>query len=78
MTDWDDLPKDVLDVMKELGNFSPTIRKDEGLVKGYVLDSDTGDHVKAYFDAEDLTKISVACQHVANWLIERKKEANNV
>lgn len=78
MTKWEDLPKEVLDVMRALGNFGPTIREEESMVKGYTLDPDSGECSKEYLDANDLHEIAIACDHVANWLIERKNNKEKV
>lgn len=70
--EWSELSESTLSVMKELGNFGPTVRHEDALIKGYMLDED-GD-CKVYFDPADLRRISLACDEVANWLEQRKEK----
>lgn len=64
--EWNDLPWYVHDVMKELGNFGPTLNPEHGLVKGYMNEE------KTYMESADLRRISKALSVVADWLDERK------
>jgi hypothetical protein len=59
---WCDLSEDALNVMKELGEFTPTVHTQSREVKG-VRDSD-----KCYLDSRDLRRIALACVEVADWL----------
>ena len=58
--------------MKLLGNFSPTVRKDDRLVKGYMLDEDGSG--KVYLSSGDLREIAKSCVEVADWLDKRATE----
>ena len=78
MTEWKDLPEDVLDVMRSLGNFGPTVRVEDCMIKGYTIDPESGESGKEYLDANDLIEIANACIYVSNWLVERKNFNKNV
>ena len=67
---WNELPEKTLYWMKVIGEFSPTVHKDNCEVKGYTLDED-GQGGKTYLTSTDLFEISVACEEVAQWLEDR-------
>jgi len=68
---WQDLSQEARDVMRELGNFGPTVRNE---VKGYMWDDESCGNVKTYFDSADLRRIAAACAEVASWLESRAHE----
>lgn len=68
--EWQKLPTNALDVMKELGNFGPTVNAMQREVKGYMLD-DEGDGVSRYWTSDDLRNIANVCNEVADWLDQR-------
>ena len=68
--EWGKLPTNALDVMKELGNFGPTVNAAHREVKGYMLD-DEGDGVSRYWSSDDLRNIANGCNDVAEWLDQR-------
>ena len=69
---WGQMSPDALDVMRELGNFGPTVRNE---VKGYMWDDESCGNVKTYFDADDRRRIAAACTEVADWLEQRAARA---
>lgn len=69
LIEWDDLGQATLGVMKDLGNFSPTVHAQNKEVKGYTFDDEGGN--KTYYSSDDLRNIASACVHVANWLDAR-------
>ncbi len=72
--DWNkDISDNAKEWMEELGNFSPTVNVHESLVKGYMLDFETGDAGNVYFDPSDLKGLAAACLEVADWLENRAK-----
>lgn len=71
MSDWDsDVSEDARKTMDELGSFSPTVRVEEKLVKGYMLDRD-GEAGKTYFSSADLRLMAAHFVEVADWLDRR-------
>ena len=74
MLEWAELPVDVLGVMRELGNFSPTVHAGNREVKGYMLDSE-GEGGKVYWSSADLRHTASACTQVADWLDARAAAA---
>lgn len=70
MKQWTDLNPDTLEVMKELGYFTPTSRVEDKLVKGYTYD-ENGEGCKTYLSPENLRDIAYACIEVADFLDER-------
>ncbi len=74
--DWiKDLSKNARDVMDALGNFGPTVHALNREVKGYAMDSDTGECGKCYYTSEDLRRIASGCVEVAEWLDKRARQA---
>lgn len=71
---WEALSGNALEQMRELGDFSPTTRASDKMVKDCTLDAD-GDPGKTYWDSEDLRKIAAACAEVADWLDKRAEAA---
>lgn len=65
--EWSKLTSNALDVMRDIGEFSPTTRADEGLVKGYIR-CEEGEDGRTYYDSNDLRRISEGCLEVACWL----------
>jgi len=72
--EWKRLPEKTLDVMKELGEFSPTASVQNREVKGYMIGAD-GEGGKTYFTSADLREIATACNEVAQWLDDRAAAA---
>jgi len=70
-TEWKDLAPATLEAMKTLGNFGPTVRKADRLIKGCMLTSDGSADFRVYFDSDELRAIAIACNEVAAWLDER-------
>ena len=58
-------------VMDALGNFGPTVNAKDKQVKGYAMDSDTGECGKVYYTSDDLRHIASGCTEVADWLDKR-------
>lgn len=73
MKDWQELSQNALQIMQELGNFTPTSNFHLGEIKGYTYD-DNGEGFKTYWNTEDLCKIASACLEVREWLLERKQQ----
>ncbi len=67
---WSDLSECALHVMRDLGNFGPTVNPENREVKGYMLDPD-GDCGKCYYNSNDLRLVAQGCIEVANWLDKR-------
>lgn len=70
---WTDVSQKARDVMKEFGNFSPTVHAANKEVKGYTHDDEGGG--KCYWSSDDLRGIAAACIEVANWLDKRAEAA---
>ena len=68
---WDDLSDEARAVMEELGNLSPTVNVQYKEVKGYTLDSESGEGGKTYWSSDDLRTTARACDEVAAWLDKR-------
>ena len=68
---WEDLSQRARDVMKDLGNFGPTLKTESREVKGAMYDDDCGGAVKTYYSSADLRDIAAACVEVADWLDKR-------
>ena len=66
---WEDLPAEALDAMKQLGNFGPTVHAANREVKGYTYDADGV--VKTYLTSDCLRNIAQGCIAVADWLDNR-------
>lgn len=66
-----DVSKKARDVMDDLGNFGPTVNALNREVKGYKMDSNTGDCGKQYYSSDDLRNIAAGCTEVADWLDKR-------
>jgi hypothetical protein len=66
--EWDELSQDTLDVMKDLGEFQPTLDPVKKMVKGYTYDAEYGNVIKTYWDSNALRAIAAACVQVADWL----------
>lgn len=66
--EWDELSQDTLDVMKDLGEFQPTLDPVKKMVKGYTYDAECGHVIKTYWDSNALRAIAAACVQVADWL----------
>jgi hypothetical protein len=71
---WEDLSKNALDAMRELGEFGPTITSKDRMVKGMLYDPEDGP-VHAYFDSRDLRQMAAGMVEVADWLDKRAEEA---
>lgn len=66
---WDDVSEKTRQVMKELGNFGPTVHPQNRELKGY---TDDGDGLgKTYWSSDDLRGIAAACVEAADWLDKR-------
>ena len=63
--EWKDLSPATLEVMKNMGNYAPTVRRD--LIKGYIGDEQEG---QSYLDSRGLREIAVAFTEVAEFLEE--------
>lgn len=72
MTEWDELSPDVLDTMKSLGGFRPTVRVADRQIKG-VCHDDEGE-CKWYLGADDLRAMAGHFVAVADWLDARAAE----
>lgn len=68
---WADVSIEARSVMDELGNFSPTVNHQYKEVKGYTLDSESGEGGKTYWSSDDLRTTAKACNEVADWLDKR-------
>lgn len=73
MKQWNELTPDTLEIMQDLGNFTPTSRIQDKLVKGYTYD-DNGEGGKTYWSSDHLRDIVNACIEVADFLDERANE----
>jgi len=60
-----DISADARETMELIGNFSPTVRVEERMVKGYVDDG------KCYLGSKDLREMSKHFIEVADWLDKR-------
>jgi hypothetical protein len=69
MNDWDSVSQEAREVMKNLGNFGPTVNPARKEVKGYTHYEDACG--KTYWGSRDLRNIAAACTEVANWLDAR-------
>ena len=69
--DWVNLSSNAKTAMDALGNFWPTVNVNDRQVKGYTMDSDTGECGKTYFTSDDLRDIASGCTEVAEWLDRR-------
>lgn len=74
---WEDTSELARDVMKELGDFSPTSHPANVEVKGY-LHCDEGDDGRTYWTSDDLRKIAAGCVEVADWLDARAQSTTTV
>lgn len=68
-TKWEELPVQVLETMKFLGDFGPLIDHRRKEVKGYMHDADGGG--KVYLSAKDLRNMADDFYKVADWLEDR-------
>ncbi len=68
MTQLNGLSPNALDVLKDLGNYGPTVNKQDREVKGWAYDHDLDYVVKSYYTSDDLREISRACLEIADWL----------
>ncbi len=66
-----DLSKNALETMEELGNFGPTVHAKYREVKGYKMDANDGECGKCYYNSTDLRNIAAGCIEVADWLDKR-------
>ena len=71
--EWKNLPPSTLAIMKDLGNFGPTVNVKAREVKGY-MHHDDGDDMRTYFCSAELRQIAMACNEVAAWLDARADE----
>lgn len=71
MKQWEELSQNALNVMRDLGNFGPTIPPSKCEVKGYMLDAEDGGASKTYLDADNLRDYAEGLCEVADWLEER-------
>jgi len=71
---WEDLSDNARAVMKELGDFGPTSRPLEAMVKGYMA-CEEGEDGRTYYGPSDLREIAAGCIEVADWLELRKAAA---
>jgi hypothetical protein len=73
---WHDLPERTRKIMWRFGDFSPTLKAEDRLVKGY---SNYGDEEigKTYWDSDDLRDFAQAFTEVADFLEERAQEGVN-
>ncbi len=78
VVNWEDLPKEVLETMKELGHFSPTVDETAKELKGYTFDNDIGGVSKTYWEAKDLRRIAGHLFNVAEWLEARAEKAGKL
>lgn len=69
---WEQVSEKSREIMKKLGDFSPTVHTQEREVKGYTFDEDGGG--KTYWTSYDLRNIASACIEVADWLDSRAKQ----
>lgn len=77
MGEWfNEVSESARDVMDALGNFRPTFHAANREVKGYTMDSDTGECGKCYYTSNDLRHIAAGCIEVADWLDKRAEEAD--
>ena len=67
--EWENLSTNALDVMKNLGNFTPTVNAAERSVKGYTQDDEDGG--RAYWESDYLRSVAAGCIEVADWLDKR-------
>lgn len=78
MGEWiNEVSESARDVMDDLGNFGPTVHALNREVKGYTMDSDTGECGKCYYNSNDLRRIAAGCIEVADWLDKRAAESTN-
>lgn len=69
MKKWEEVSESARQVMKEMGNFSPTVNAEHKMVKGC---TDDGDGTwSTYLDSTDLRNIAEGCKEVADWLDAR-------
>lgn len=66
---WEDVSERTRDVMKELGNFGPTVDAIDRAVKGWTYED--GECGKTYWTSDDLRQIAAACIEAADWLDRR-------
>jgi len=68
--DWSNTSELARDVMNGLGDFSPTVRAGDCMVKGHMA-SEYGEDGRTYWTSDDLRRIAQACNEVADWLDAR-------
>lgn len=68
--EWEDVSTQARSVMKELGNFGPTVNILDRYVKGYTIGAG-GESARTYYDSNDLRVIAASCVEVADWLDKR-------
>lgn len=73
---WDDVSESARAVLRDLGNFGPTVTAAHRMVKGYMSD-DGGGSASVYYTSGDLRLMAQACNEVAEWLDERAEEHTN-
>lgn len=66
---WEDLSQKTRDVMRELGNFGPTVNPARRELKGWTWDEEGLG--KTYWTSADLRDIAAACAEAADWLDKR-------
>ena len=64
------------ELMRDLGNFGPTVNVKDRMVKGYTHVD--GEGAKTYWTSDDLRAIAEACVYVAGWLDDRAESAEQV
>lgn len=70
---WNDIPAEVREKMKFLGDFAPVNNAAEKMMKGYKID-DNGEGGKEYISNADLRIIGNACFYMAAWLEIRAEQ----
>lgn len=74
LAEWEKLSSNAHDVMKDLGDFGPTVHAYAREVKGYIRCED-GEDGRTYYDSNDLRRIAEGCLEVACWLDLRAAKA---
>jgi hypothetical protein len=68
---WESLPEKVLEDMKWLGSFGPTVNIESRELKGSMADHEEGGCYKTYLNVRDLRQLAISCLVAADWLDQR-------
>ena len=67
---WIQVSESARNWMKTMGEFSPTVRPEYRVVKGWLKNEAPNDG-RTYYDSSELRELAAACIEVADWLDKR-------